>query len=188
MFEDTPSLIFCYWSFLPKLRSLYPICSWYEIRKISLIPQNIITITLNVKLILHAVLVCKTCTNLVNVLFPQNMHKVGQSTNMVFIWSSSHTKKTQSHRISSCMWCHFNALSKETSEEKWKMFHRYFLPQSYQLGEETFLLTSKQDKLKHPFNKVMTIPTQASEMRHARNKRLQIEAQLFQIQKHCLFT
>lgn len=100
-----------------------------------------------------------------NVQFPQNMHKVGQSTNMVFIWSSSHTKKTQSHRISSCMWCHFNAVSKERSEEKWKMFHRYFLLQSYQLAEENFLLTSKQDKLKHPINKVMTIPTQASEMR-----------------------
>jgi len=52
------------------------------------------------------------------------------------------------------------------------MFQRYFLLQSYQLDEETFLLTSNQDKGKHPFNEVMTIPTQASEMRHARKNRL----------------
>jgi len=39
------------------------------------------------------------------------------------------------------------------------MFQRYFLLQSYQLAEETFLLTSKQDKVKHPLNEVMTIPT-----------------------------
>jgi len=56
------------------------------------------------------------------------------------------------------------------------MFQRYFLLQSYQLAEGTFILTIKQDKVKHPFNKGMTIPTQASEMRHARNK---IEAHLF---------
>jgi hypothetical protein len=70
------------------------------------------------------------------------------------------------------MLCHFNAVSKETSEEKWKMFQRYFLLQSYQLAEETFLLTSKQDKVKCPMNEVTTIPTQASVMKHARNNRL----------------
>jgi len=41
--------------------------------------------TLNEKLILHAVLVHNTYINLVNTLFPQNMHKGGQPTNMVFI-------------------------------------------------------------------------------------------------------
>jgi hypothetical protein len=53
------------------------------------------------------------------------------------------------------------------------MFQRYFLLQSYQLAEETFLLTSKKDKVKRPSNEVMKISTQASEMRHARNNRVQ---------------
>jgi hypothetical protein len=39
-------------------------------------------------------------------------------------------------------------------------------------AEETSLLTSKQDKVKHQCNEVMTIPTLATEMRHARNNSL----------------
>jgi hypothetical protein len=48
-------------------------------------------------------------------------------------------------------------------------------------------VNSKQDKVKHPFEEVMTIPTQGSEMRQAGNNRQGYTGTSFSNEKASLF-